>query len=49
MASLLLALCREREFTLVWPQNRWSLLLDEQTRFAAAGVRLLSLIHIWVR
>lgn len=37
----LLALCREREFTVVWPQNRWSLLLDEQARFADAGVRLI--------
>lgn len=37
----LLALCREREFAMVWPQSRWSLLLDQQARFTAAGVHLL--------
>lgn len=37
----LLALCREQDFTVVWPQSRWSLLLDERARFAAAGVRLI--------
>lgn len=37
----LLALCRERDFAIVWPQSRWSPLLDEQARFAAAGVRLM--------
>lgn len=37
----LLTLCRERNFSWVWPQSHWSLLLDEQARFAAAGVRLI--------
>lgn len=37
----LLALCQDRGFTLVWPQSRWSLLLDERARFAGAGVRLI--------
>lgn len=37
----LLALCREQAFTVVWPQSRWSLLLDERARFTAAGVRLI--------
>ena len=37
----LLTLCRERNFSWVWPQGHWSLLLDEQARFAAAGVRLI--------
>ncbi|HRD49037.1 MAG TPA: ATP-grasp domain-containing protein [Candidatus Contendobacter sp.] len=37
----LLGLCRERNYAWVWPQSRWSLLLNEQSRFAAAGVRLL--------
>lgn len=37
----LLALCRDEKFPLVWPQGRWSLLLDQQARFSAAGVRLI--------
>jgi biotin carboxylase len=37
----LLARCREGEFAVVWPQSRWSLLLREQARFAATGVRLI--------
>lgn len=37
----LLARCRARDFTVVWPQSRWSLLLREQARFAAAGLRLI--------
>ncbi|MBK8754292.1 ATP-grasp domain-containing protein [Candidatus Contendibacter odensensis] len=37
----LLALCQERDFAWVWPQSRWSLLLNQQSRFAAAGVQLI--------
>lgn len=37
----LLGLCREQGFGLVWPQSRWSLLLQERKRFNAAGVQLL--------
>ncbi|MDS4040570.1 MAG: ATP-grasp domain-containing protein [Candidatus Competibacter sp.] len=37
----LLALCRERGFHWIWPQSRQSALLGQQTRFAAAGVRLI--------
>ncbi|MBL8258587.1 MAG: ATP-grasp domain-containing protein [Candidatus Competibacteraceae bacterium] len=37
----LLALCRDRDFRLVWPQSRWSSLLDARARFADAGVRLI--------
>ena len=37
----LLALCRERDFALVWPQSRWSSLLGERDRFTAAGARLI--------
>lgn len=37
----LLALCRDERFRIVWPQNRWSLLIEQQARFAAAGVSLI--------
>lgn len=37
----LLTLCQERDFAWVWPQSRWSILLQHQTRFAAAGIRLI--------
>lgn len=37
----LLALCRDEQFSVVWPQNRWSLLIEQQARFAAAGVSLI--------
>ncbi|MBL8250102.1 MAG: ATP-grasp domain-containing protein [Candidatus Competibacter sp.] len=37
----LLALCRDQNFGLIWPQSRWSLLLDERARFADAGARLI--------
>lgn len=40
-ADWLLAVCREQEFAWVWPQSRWGLLLNEQARFAAAGVLLI--------
>lgn len=37
----LLALCQERDYAWVWPQSRWSLLLNEQSRFAMAGIQLI--------
>lgn len=37
----LLGLCRDEQFSTVWPQNRWSLLIEQQARFAAAGVSLV--------
>jgi glutathione synthase/RimK-type ligase-like ATP-grasp enzyme len=37
----LLALCQQEAFAWVWPQGRWATLLNQQARFAAAGVRLL--------
>lgn len=40
-ADWLLALCVAQEFSLVWPQSQWSLLLEQRRRFSQAGVRLL--------
>lgn len=40
-ADRLLALCREQDFAWIWPQSRWDWLLNDQARFAAAGVRLI--------
>lgn len=37
----LLDLCRVQDFPWIWPQSRWSLWLQAQDRFAAAGVRLM--------
>jgi biotin carboxylase len=36
-----LDLCRTQDFQWVWPQGRWSLWLQTQDRFAAAGIRLI--------
>ena len=41
----LLALCRERDFALVWPQSRWSWLLKAQDRFAADLAAFLRDLH----
>lgn len=37
----LLTLCRNERFSVVWPQNRWSLLLEQQVCFTEAGVSLI--------
>ena len=40
-AEKLLDLCRKQNFPWVWPQGRWEALFNAQSRFAAAGVRLI--------
>lgn len=37
----LLDLCQKQNFAWVWPQGRWEALLNAQSGFAAAGVRLI--------
>ncbi|MCP5159456.1 MAG: ATP-grasp domain-containing protein [Gammaproteobacteria bacterium] len=34
-----LELCRQQDFGWIWPQSRWSLWLQAQDRFTAAGIR----------